>query len=229
MNLATIELLHITEDCDKLIERAGRTCYKSEDKITDDSTKAFVDKINKNKHLSVIEHATATFKISNISRALSHQLVRHRIATYSQQSQRYVPAENFDYIIPPSAKQNTEALEIFEDCINKISESYEKLRAYNIPKEDCRYLLPNACCTEIVVTMNFRAWNHFLEERLSKGAQWEIKAMAIGIYFILMNNSCCFDGLDELHTIAHIELSRKCYLIQEFNQDKSIIQMKTVR
>jgi thymidylate synthase (FAD) len=213
---AKVELLHITENSDQLIEKAGRTCYKSEDKITDDSTAKFVEKILKNKHLSVIEHCTATFRISNISRACSHQLVRHRLASYSQQSQRYVPESQFDYIIPPSIiALGNDTIKEFDNHMSKISESYAVLREYGILKEDARYIFPNATSTEIVMTMNFRTWLHFLEERLSKGAQWEIKTMALCIYEQLRTHSKCFDQNDDIY-VKMLDAKRAIHPIQIF-------------
>ena len=174
-----IELLHITENAESLIEQAGRTCYKSEKGNT-----SIIKRWVESGHESVIEHASATFRISGISRALTHQLVRHRIGfSYSQESQRYVNAENFDYVMPdmPESMRKAEAIAMKVDffiVMNVIKNLYTKLIAQGIPKEDARYILPNAVTTEIVVTANFRALRNFFKLRCDKKAQWEIRELA---------------------------------------------------
>ena len=168
-----IELLVITPDAEKLIEEAGRTCYKSE-KGNSSIIKRWVE----SGHESVIEHASATFRISGVSRALTHQLVRHRIGfSFSQESQRYVNAENFDYVMPECMRDCESELDFF-NLMNDIKKLYTKLIKSGIPKEDARYILPNAVTTEIVVTANFRALRHFFKLRCDKKAQWEIRELA---------------------------------------------------
>ncbi len=125
-------------------------------------------------HTSVVEHAYFTFAISGVSRALTHQLVRHRIASYSQQSQRYVEQE-MSYIIPPSIKKNFK--EEYEEMMRKIWDFYEKLKEH-VPVEDARYVLPNAACSRIVVSMNARSLLNFFELRCCLHAQWEIRRLA---------------------------------------------------
>ena len=196
-----VELLSITSDAEKIIEKAGRICYASEDKITEDSYIRFIKNLIKNGHTSVLEHASATFKISEISRVCSHQLVRHRLASYSQKSQRYIKEDSFDFVIPPSIKEldlkdnleygsnNSNRTTIYYGIMWQIQEIYNRLIEYGIPKEDARFILPNACTTEIVMTMNFRQWRHFLKTRLDKHAQWEIRDLAKNILQILKKNS----------------------------------------
>lgn len=173
-----VELLQITNDSEKLIEKIGRICYKSEDKIKKDSYKNFIKGLISNGHESVLEHAIVTFKISGISRTCSHQLVRHRIASYTQKSQRYVNEENFTHVVPNSIVENKDVFNKFNDTIRKITSTYKELLNFGIKSEDIRYLLPNACTTEIIVTMNFRSLRNFLNERLSSGAQLEIKELS---------------------------------------------------
>lgn len=149
-------------------------------------------------HESVIEHASFTFAIEGISRACSHQLVRHRLASYSQQSQRYVKMSGkvnesqFDFVTPESlmttviddyrntksGDNSTLASEEFESLMESIGELYERMIDAGIPEEDARYVLPNACCTNVVVTMNARELRHFLKLRLCNRAQWEIRELA---------------------------------------------------
>lgn len=141
-------------------------------------------------HESVAEHATFTFAIEGISRACSHQLVRHRMASYSQQSQRYVKMDGFDYVVPESIKNSEtiwkneyvcdeiSTLEWYEKLMSELSEQYSQLVKVGIPEEDARYILPNACTTNIVVSMNGRELMHFFSLRCCTRAQWEIRELA---------------------------------------------------
>ena len=136
-------------------------------------------------HESVLEHWSATFAIEGISRACSHQLVRHRLASYSQQSQRYVNMDGFEYVTPESISRRRDGdsdpyfyLQEYEHLMAEISKLYKGMVDAGIPEEDARYILPNACCTNIVVTMNARELRHFFGERLCTRAQWEIREMA---------------------------------------------------
>ena len=128
-------------------------------------------------HLSVLEHASFTFSVKGISRACSHQLVRHRIASYSQQSQRTVDPTQEEWYITPESIAKTD-LFAWQLAMSKIKEYYSKLQSLGIPNEDARYLLPNATKTNIVITMNARELLHFFELRLDKSAQWEIRRLA---------------------------------------------------
>ena len=138
-------------------------------------------------HESVAEHATFTFSIEGISRACSHQLVRHRMASYSQQSQRYVKMENFEYVTPDSIKNHeitwdeegkTDVARWYTNVMEGLSGFYATLIEAGIPEEDARYILPNACCTNIVVTMNGRELRHFFRLRCCTRAQAEIRELA---------------------------------------------------
>ena len=129
-------------------------------------------------HGSVLEHCVFTFSIEGISRACSHQLVRHRIASYSQQSQRYVNAENFDFVIPPEIAEDYDLQRWYKDWMRETMNVYSKLVGLGIKKEDARYILPNATTTNLVVTMNARELLHFIELRTSPRAQWEIRELA---------------------------------------------------
>lgn len=143
-------------------------------------------------HESVAEHASFTFAIEGISRACSHQLVRHRLASYSQQSQRYVNMDGFEYVTPESfmttvtddywntesGDNSTLASEEFDFLMELIGELYERMINAGIPEEDARYILPNACTTNIVVTMNARELRHFFSLRCCARAQWEIRELA---------------------------------------------------
>lgn len=130
-------------------------------------------------HESVLEHVNITFAIEGVSRALSHQLVRHRVASYSQQSQRYVKGEYFDFVTPGTIKDNSDALAQYLQMVQKIKSCYiELVHMYGVPQEDARYLLPNACTTNLIMTMNLREFRHFYDERSCVSAQWEIRELA---------------------------------------------------
>ena len=199
-----VEVLDITENCDDVIFLAARQCY-NEGSIIDlfddeqitwseaDRTKLIRHCIDSG-HGTVIEHAKVTFAIDGISRALSHQLVRHRIASYSQQSQRYAGLGKGGFVIPMSIRNDQEALNMFRKSLEDVEETFKALvKAFNIPAEDARYILPNATVTRVVVTMNFRALLHFFEERTCKCAQWEIRAMAKAMLEAVKGKSVCFD------------------------------------
>lgn len=183
--MLNVVLLSYTENPEKTIARAGRLCYFKSDisdlekEMTEKKVKELLTKLAKSGHLSAFEHSSFTFGIEGISRACSHQLVRHRIASYSQQSQRYVVfKENFDYITPKEIEKNKLAREVFKDFIKISKETYDKLISLGIDKEDARYVLPNASETKIIVTMNARELLHFFSLRLCRRAQWEIREMA---------------------------------------------------
>ena len=130
-------------------------------------------------HESVLEHWSATFAIEGISRACSHQLVRHRLASYSQQSQRYVNMDGFDFVTPESiSNASDDVYNEYLSLMDALDKIYRSFVERGIPEEDARYILPNACCTNIVVTMNARALRHFLGMRLCVRAQKEIRELA---------------------------------------------------
>jgi len=184
-----VELLSITSNAEKLIEAAGRTSYLSFDKQGEDTEKRFIRMLIKSGHLSVLEHAYATFRISGASRSFAHQLVRHRLCSFIQQSQRYVDERNFNYIEPDSIRKNPEAHSIFTDFMDKAKETYLKLNKLKIKKEDVRYVLPNAVESQIVVSANFREWRHIIDLRGKPQSQWEIRRVAIEILKILKNHA----------------------------------------
>jgi thymidylate synthase (FAD) len=184
-----VELLFITPNAEKLIESAGRTCYLSFGKQGNDTEKAFIKMLIKRGHLSVLEHAYATFRISGVSRAFTHQLVRHRLCSYTQQSQRYVDESNFNYVEPESVKNNAEAHSIFTEFMESAKKAYSELQKLGVKNEDARFVLPNAVETQIVVTANLREWRHIIELRGEPGAQWEIRKAAIEILRILKKHA----------------------------------------
>jgi len=181
-----VELIAHTTDPEQVIVAAIRQCYSKvgasdlKEKTNEETKNRLIDQVIKSDHTSTIEHASFTFAVEGVSRALTHQLVRHRIASYSQQSQRYVEAaEDFNYIIPPKIKSNPAALKIFQDHTKSLQQAYQQLIKLGIEKEDARFLLPNAAETKIVITMNARSLLNFFEKRLCNRAQWEIHILAL--------------------------------------------------
>ncbi|MCQ4023196.1 MULTISPECIES: FAD-dependent thymidylate synthase [unclassified Ruminococcus] len=216
-----VNLIAHTPNPEQTVAAAAKLCYSPvgvdeiQQGLTIEKTEAFVNMLSEIGHASPMEHASFTFAIEGISRACSHQLVRHRIASYSQQSQRYVDGNSFDFVTPPSIENCEEALEEYQSIISQQRTAYTKIRnalaATEIKKrnsslcgtndeiieqyravdkadcsaiikkanEDARFILPNACTTAIVVTMNTRALWNFFAHRCCNRAQWEIRQVAV--------------------------------------------------
>ena len=179
-----VKLLAHTPEPDKLVAAAAKLCYARSDvdtlldNLTADKVEPFIDKLAELGHQSPIEHASYTFAVEGVSRALLAQLTRHRIASYSVQSQRYVDKLGFDYITPSSIENNSDAEDIYNRCMMMIDLCYQELKQLGIPNEDARFVLPNACDTRIIFTMNARSLHNFFRLRCCNRAQWEIRAMA---------------------------------------------------
>ncbi|MCP4544471.1 MAG: FAD-dependent thymidylate synthase [Chloroflexi bacterium] len=177
-----VELIAITQYLrgdgtpEELLEHAGRICYHS--KTRGDPAKFLKARIREG-HESLIEHASATFEINGISRAATHQLVRHRLASYSQESQRYVSMSDPEWVLPPAVADNPEAKAIWDEFSEQVKTTYQALRELGVRKEDARFALPNAAVTRIIVTMNFRELLHLFKIRISRAAQWEIRDMCV--------------------------------------------------
>lgn len=180
-----VELLYHTPDPERAIATAARLCYApvgaSElmETMPQDRVESVLSTIMKSGHFSTLEHASYTFAVDGVSRALTHQLVRHRLASYNQQSQRYVKfADGLEVIKPETVAANEQASQIFDDAIETTLKAYKAMLDAGIPAEDARYILPNAAETKIVITMNVRELLHFFELRCCNRAQWEIRALA---------------------------------------------------
>ena len=184
-----IKLMTITPDAEKHIEQCARTCYDSFDKMREEVNGAFLKGLLKSGHLSVFEHASASFNVEDISRACSHQLVRHRTLSFSQQSQRYCEDEGGCFTMPTSIAADDGATMAYYRAMDFAYSTYNKLIMNGVPKEDARYVLPNAAPTRIVVSGNMSAWIQFLSKRLDKRAQLEIRMLAVGICELL-NGKC---------------------------------------
>ena len=179
-------LLAHTPEPDALVAAAAKICYrditasellKGEEK---NLSRELIADLFKSGHLSTFEHVSFTFAIDGLSRVASHQLVRHRLASFSQQSQRYVKMK-YDpeaVIIPDAIKNNPEAEKIFIEAVKKSQEAYKNLIELGIAKEDARFILPHGHSTRLVLTMNARELHHFFSLRLCRRAQWEIHELA---------------------------------------------------
>lgn len=204
-----VKLVSHTHEPEKLVAAAAKLCYSQlgADEIMDDlseeNTEKFLKMLMDFGHQSPIEHCSFSFAVEGVSRTLTHQLVRHRIASYSQRSQRYVTEGQFQYIVPPAINENEEARKLYVEAMESDQKTYDEIA--NILKlqyikeylekgmsekqaksaaekraiEDARYVLPNACETKIMITMNARSLIHFFNVRCCERAQWEIREMAV--------------------------------------------------
>lgn len=185
-----VTLLQCTPDPERLVALAARLCYSPasigdlREEISRKDIRNLVRRVLSMGHASVLEHVAFTFGVEGISRAASHQLVRHRIASYSQQSQRYVSAA-FGYVVPKTLRGGRRAAgrnrlaERFERHMQESASLYGELLREGVPAEDARFVLPNATETKILVTMNARELHHFFALRTCRRAQWEIREMAM--------------------------------------------------
>lgn len=202
-----VKLIGHTPEPDRLVSAAAKLCYSrtgAEDileGLSGDRVDKFLNLLMEMGHQSPIEHASFTFAVEGVSRVLTHQLVRHRIASYSQQSQRYVRLEEFEYIIPPHIEEDPRARELFQRAMQEDQRHYDELvdilyikhyerlkkeeddkrarqAAEKMAIEDARYVFPNACETKIIFTMNARALYNFFRLRCCSRAQWEIRGLA---------------------------------------------------
>lgn len=179
-----VELSSHTPQPEMAVAGAARTCYSakelalSADELTPQLASKIITRVVQRGHLSVLEHASFTFAVEGLSRAASHQLVRHRIASFSQQSQRYVEFTALEYVLPPTIEERTELAEDFARFIGSAQKLYRRLREAGVPREDARFVLPNASATKLIFTMNARELLHVFSLRLCSRAQWEIRELA---------------------------------------------------
>ena len=178
-----VKLIGFTPNPEKIPAMAAMLTHsksKPEDleKASDEKLKAVLNEVLKLGHTSIIEHTCFTFAISDVSRSLTHQLVRHRIASYAQQSQRYVNMKEPNYVTPPTIAKNKKMKKAYDETMQNIWDEYNKLLDLGIPAEDSRFVLPNAACTNIIVSMNARSLLNFFELRCCMHAQREIRQLA---------------------------------------------------
>ena len=209
-----VTLLAHTPDPELTVASAARLCYSGatiddvREKLTPEKTAHFVDMLSEIGHESPIEHATFTFGIEGVSRALLAQITRHRIASFSVQSQRYVKEAQFEYVLPPEIEKDEQAKALFIEAMEKDQEYYDRLTdmlktrhkaefleqgmdekaadraAEKKAIEDARFVLPNACDTKMIVTMNARSLHNFFRHRCCNRAQWEIRELATKMLYL---------------------------------------------
>ncbi|HHY53483.1 MAG TPA: FAD-dependent thymidylate synthase [Clostridiales bacterium] len=200
-----VTLLAYTPNPEQLVATAAKLCYSPatidelQEGLTPEAVKSFLNRLTEMGHQSPFEHASFTFGIEGVSRTLLAQITRHRIASFSVQSQRYVSERGFDYITPPAIAEDDEALAAFEESMAQAREAYDKLaglleerylsqltedtpaarrNAKSKANEDARFVLPGACDTKMIVTMNARSLRNFFGLRCCNRAQWEIRQVA---------------------------------------------------
>ena len=195
-----VKLLTYTQNPEKIVAAAAKLCYAKSniatlmDGLTDEKVCSFLNRLSDLGHQSPTEHASFTFGIEGVSRSFLAQISRHRLASLSVQSQRYVDMTNAGFVMPEEFADDEPASKTFEDAVGYALESYEELRKYltvryiqsgmdaksaeKKAQEDARYVLPEACCTKMIITMNARELNHFFNMRCCNRAQWEIRECA---------------------------------------------------
>ena len=184
-NKPVVKLISKPENMLRTIYTACRTCYSADSPIDiydnavdEEKMLKLIERVVSSGHYSTIEHIQVSFAISNVSRACTHQLVRHRHMSFSQKSQRYVKEKGqFDYIIPPTIEKNPKLVEKYNLFMQNISEFYVELTEAGIPAEDARFVLPNAAASSIVASLNLRELIHIANLRLCTRAQYEIRVM----------------------------------------------------
>jgi len=214
-----VKLLNFTENPEKMCAIAANLCYSSIDidKISEKLTEDKIEKLLKNiisaGHYSVLEHSSFTFGIEGVSRTLLAQLTRHRIASFSVQSQRYIKFKyGIEFVIPDTIKKNEVLLRKYNDILKNIELLYREFLEANIPAEDARYILPNASITKIIVTMNARELRHFFSLRCCNKSQKEIRDLACHMLNLLKKRApilfynagpnCVGDGCKEVSPCA---------------------------
>ena len=206
-----VELVSHTPNPIELCARAAGVSYAKEEK---ENPSAFIKRVVAMGHESVLEHASFTFRVEGISRACSHQWVRHRICSFTQRSQRHVDESEAEFVYPPldylSPDKRTEANNLIRKAIENALESYKVLKKLGVRLEDARYVLPNATQTVIYWTVNARELRHFFKLRLAKDAQWEIKELARRIFDLVYPIAPeFFEDLKPLHESAKLELCQE--------------------
>lgn len=212
-----VELLAYSPEPEKLVAAAAKLCYSPSsidtimDGLTEEKTAGFVRMLAEVGHESVIEHASFTFGVEGVSRSLLAQITRHRIASFSVQSQRYVREKAFEYVIPPEIEADNEARQAFVTLMQEDQKRYDQIaailkdkhtkrlldegldektalsKAEKLAIEDARFVLPNACTTKMIFTMNCRSLLNFFNIRCCNRAQWEIRQLALEMYRLVVS------------------------------------------
>ena len=198
-----IEVLASTPNPELTIANCASVCYDSKPKEID-SARKMIKALIKSGHTAMIEMSSITFKISGVSRVVTHELIRHRIASFAQRSQRYVDEKNPSFVIPDEIEQNEEAKKIYVEQMESAWNTYKKLQELGFKNQISRYVLPNATDTTICVTMNFRSLRNFFKLRCSVRAQPEIRKMA----YMMLDEAIkiapsCFEDLKDENNLQN--------------------------
>ena len=177
-----VTLIRVTQDAENLIELAARISRGSPIVVVKQAD--FLKRLIKAGHLSPLEHASATFLIEGISRICSHQIVRHRWAAYSQQSQRYCPKDK--NVFPNWPPKHIEAGVVYQNALRAADKAYAELLALGVARDEARYVLSQATATDLILTMNFRSFRNFFEQRLSLAASSEIRELARRMFNLIV-------------------------------------------
>ncbi len=227
-----VHVIDYTRDADRTVAVAARLCY-SPSSIEDIGTRMdesevvrMVHMLRERGHMSPFEHAYFVVGIEGLSRTASHQLVRSRIASYSQQSQRYIDHRDFPFVTPPSIKKDPRLHERYREHLAEATALYRQLCDAGVPKEDARFVLPNATATSLVMSKNARAWLEWFEVRMCTRAQWEIRVLAHRILRQLrrlapeifevagppcMTEGICREGTDSCGRIDHLVVDTRSF------------------
>ena len=234
---AKVELIAHTTEPARVVAAAAKLCYSPStasrlfEGLDAGRVRDFLAKLRAVGHLSPFEHASFTFAIDGVSRVMSHQLVRHRIASYSQQSQRYVTMGEPRVVMPPEIAENAEAAAFFEHAVEEAHVAYRKLTELGVPKEDARFILPHGWETSLVMTMNARELHHFFAIRICRRAQWEIRYLASRMFGLVRNAApelfegcgpaCLSEGAcREMHPCGQRYMNEREILEVEPNEDR---------
>ena len=188
-----VRLIACTPEPARVVAAAAKLCYSASsalklfEGLDEKEIRRFIGMLRGSGHMSPFEHASFTFAVEGASRVMTHQLVRHRVASYSQQSQRYVTMGTPRYVVPPEIDGSPEARAVFESAAREAYAAYERMISLGAPKEDARFILPHGWETSIMITMNARELCHFFELRLCRRAQWEIRKAAREMLSIAIN------------------------------------------
>ena len=225
---AQVRLISKPENMLKTIYTACRTCYSADSPLNiydcdsaqdEEKMLKLISRVISSGHYSTIEHIQVSFAISNISRACSHQLVRHRHMSFSQKSQRYVKEKGqFDYLTPNTIEKNEELNKKFDEFMAKVSEFYLELTEAGIPAEDARAVLPNAASTSMVASLNLREMIHLANLRLCTRAQTEIRILVKRMCDELIKEETWFQNVKDLASATKINLVVVCRLKDNNNE-----------
>ncbi len=237
-----VKLLRYTSQPGKAVAMAARLCYSPADidqlqeKLDEQEVARMIRMLFDRGHLSPFEHVQFTVGIEGLSRVASHQLVRSRIASYSQQSQRYIEQKDFESVIPPSIEQNEQLKKEFMEHLQSSRRLYRRLREADVPKEDARFVLPQATASSLVMSKNARAWLEWFHLRACTRSQWEIRTLAERIMQLLrgvapyifesagppcVSQGICREGRDSCERIHETEVESLPFITASTRETES--------